>query len=737
MVSGIRPLLPNDYLAAGLFCLLVCLTEFKPIRYNQNVTQTVSTAIAVASIFIFPPSATIIITSGGSLASDIYLRRTWYKTLFNAAHRTITAGLPALLAHELGIYSLSFIDSADLLRILSVLSLYFILATTIMGVLIAVATGEKILRGWRDAVTVFSSYDLSLLPYGLMLAWMWQANPWLFFVGLLPLVAIQHSFAVHAGLINEQEASRRLTQQQRQIHEATTSLLSSVDIHSQIDTMMKYIMEVFPVTHSSVLLWGEGNEQDQVVSRGTCTPELPIRDWSLNLRRVCEARRLVHLDHEFVRKVMTGQPVMLVPLVTPDDVVGCMVLVTDSTFTLDEQGERLIETFAAQAALAIYQARLITKLKSSQVRVVQSERLAAIGTLAAGVAHEFNNLLAGISGISQLALLEDEPGGYRSALDTVAKSAQHGGSITRGLLTFARHLEPKREPADLRSAIDPVLSMLQAEFRRGNIRVEQRITPVRPVLCDIGTLAQVMLNLVTNAIDAMTPTGGVLTIELAEEAEHIRLAVGDTGCGIPSHVRDRIFEPFVSTKTSNDGKLHGGSGLGLAISYGIIAEHDGTIDIESEEGRGTTMTIRLPLKAAPAEVVLAPQAQLEPLRMIIVDDEPLIAKSLHGLLTKEGHAAEWFTEPVKALEAISQAPVDVIFADLMMPEMDGVTLLQRAKQRVPEALQVVVTGHADARQIERVQALGVSAVIEKPFTLDAIRTVVSSLRRAPVLPASH
>ena len=116
--------------------------------------------------------------------------------------------------------------------------------------------------------------------------------------------------------------------------------------------------------------------------------------------------------------------------------------------------------------------------------------------------------------------------------------------------------------------------------------------------------------------------------------------------------------------------------------------------------------------------------------MIVVDDEPLIAKSLHGLLTKEGHEARWFTEPMKALESIRQSPVDVIFADLMMPDMDGVTLLERARQSVPKALQIVVTGQIDPRMLERVHALGVSAVIEKPFSLDTVRSVVGMMRVA-------
>jgi DNA-binding NtrC family response regulator len=144
------------------------------------------------------------------------------------------------------------------------------------------------------------------------------------------------------------------------------------------------------------------------------------------------------------------------------------------------------------------------------------------------------------------------------------------------------------------------------------------------------------------------------------------------------------------------------------------------------------MIIRLPLTiTSGSHSPVSIPVQQQPLRMIVVDDEPLIARSLHGMLTKEGHNAQWFTEPVKALEAIRQAPVDVIFADLTMPEMDGVTLLQQAKRQAPQIVQVVVTGQADARQLEQVRLMGVSAVIEKPFSLDKIRSIVGTLEAVP------
>ncbi|MBV9790179.1 MAG: GAF domain-containing protein, partial [Chloroflexi bacterium] len=480
--------------------------------------------------------------------------------------------------------------------------MYLALSTGLMGVLFVLINEQKLRDAWREALGVFNVFDLALLPYGLVLALLWdlgnqETTNFLFFaVGLIPLIALHRSFAVHANLLKEQEATAQLLHQQQQVHEATTVLLSSEDdVQTQLDTLLKNLMEVFPILQASVLVWGEQDEPDAIVTRGRTGPRLPIEEWSEKLRYVSGHRRIVNLDQEYITQTTGGRPVLLVPLVTPDDIVGCLVLLSTPQFSWSNDNTRLLQTFAAQAALALYQARLIARLKSSQVRVVQSERLAAIGTLSAGVAHEFNNLLAGISGIAQLALITNTPEDQRSSLDTIAKAAQQGSSITRGLLTFSRRLEPKRELADIHSAIEPVLLMLQAEFRRANIVIERNFAEVPLLECDIGMLSQVMLNLLTNAIDAMYPDGGTLTIDLYQEDNSVILSVGDTGSGIPEHIRDKIFEPFVSSKNDSNAKLHGGTGLGLAISYGVIAEHGGTITVNDCEGKGTKMTIRLPL----------------------------------------------------------------------------------------------------------------------------------------------
>lgn len=610
------------------------------------------------------------------------------------------------------------------------LGLYVVLTTCIIGVLLALSSHTPLRTGTQRTLTVFSLYDLPLLPYGIILAWLWYANIWLFLLGLLPLIAMQRSFALHAGLLKEQAATRRLADQQRRIQEATTVLLSTKDVHAQLDRLLQHLMDVFPISRASVVLWDAYGQLERVVSRGAHAPELPLEQWSDKLRLVSERGRIVRLDQDYVTRVMQGRPVLLVPLKTPEDTVGCLVLVAESTLALSEEDERLLATFAAQAALAIYQSQLIDRLQTSQVRVVQSERLAAIGTLAAGVAHEFNNLLAGISGMAQLALIDGSPEEQRVALETVARTAQQGGSITRGLLMFARQTEPKHELADVRNAVEPVLALFQAEFRRAHVTLVQHIEPVPLTVCDVGMLAQCVINLVTNALDAMHPHGGTLTVTLGEHDGCICLTISDTGCGIPEHIRDRIFEPFVSSKAAADGRLHGGTGLGLAITYGVVKEHGGTIEVETAPNVGTTMTIRLPIRHSHASAGEAASARSRPLHMVVVDDEPLIAKALHGLLMREGYIAEWYTEPLKALEAIRRTPVDVIFADLIMPEMDGVTLLERAREWVPDARRIVVTGQIDPRQLERVLALGVTAVIEKPFSLEKVRSVVATLSAA-------
>lgn len=246
--------------------------------------------------------------------------------------------------------------------------------------------------------------------------------------------------------------------------------------------------------------------------------------------------------------------------------------------------------------LATQATTLLEELRTKQDELLRSSRLAAIGTLSAGIGHEFNNLLTAIYGNAQLGLATDDVAEKDESLEVVLHASLRGRSITSGLLNFARRSEPRRESVNLAAVVQETVALVQPEFGRLNIAIEQHLAPVPPVTCDSGQIAQVLMNLLTNARDAMTDrAGGAIVIDLREHQGFVELAVTDCGSGIPAELLPHIFEPFTTTKRAYDRGGTTGTGLGLAISHGIVESHAGSIMVHSTLGEGTTMTVRLPL----------------------------------------------------------------------------------------------------------------------------------------------
>ncbi len=310
-------------------------------------------------------------------------------------------------------------------------------------------------------------------------------------------------------------------------------------------------------------------------------------------------------------KVKTGflvKSLLHVPLVLKGKAIGVLSVdnqVSDREFTKDD--EELLSTLADYAALSIENATLydelrksLDDLKRSQQELIQSSKLAAVGTLAAGVAHEFNNLMTAISGHAQLGLISDAGGETRQALEVIVDSVDRAKRITANLLTFARRQEPRMELADVTEAVESTLLLMARELQESNISLVRRISEVPPTVCDVGQMSQVCLNLLTNARDAMLPQGGTLTVVVEQDKGDIVIAFTDTGSGVPQHIMDRLFEPFLTTKGPLGGSQTSGTGLGLSVSYGIVKNHGGTIDVATEEGSGTTFTVRLPIRGPEA-----------------------------------------------------------------------------------------------------------------------------------------
>ena len=234
-----------------------------------------------------------------------------------------------------------------------------------------------------------------------------------------------------------------------------------------------------------------------------------------------------------------------------------------------------------------------------QVRVAQSERLASLGMLAAGVAHEVNNPLGAILTLTALTLedmKEDDPN--RGNLEEVVRQSARCRDIVRGLLDFSRQSKTETELVDVNKILEETLSLIAKQAQFFNVNVIRKWDPELPaVMADESQLQQVFMNILMNAVQAMEERGTITVVtRYVTSANCIEVAISDTGRGIPAEQIDRIFDPFFTSKTSGDG-----TGLGLSIAYGIVTTHGGTISVRSEIGKGSTFTIRLPLMAARQE----------------------------------------------------------------------------------------------------------------------------------------
>jgi signal transduction histidine kinase len=225
----------------------------------------------------------------------------------------------------------------------------------------------------------------------------------------------------------------------------------------------------------------------------------------------------------------------------------------------------------------------------------QADKLAALGTLSAGIAHEINNPIGIITSRVEVMLLEAEgeelPAEMRKDLEVILRHARRVASITQGLLSFARQSSGVRAPVNLNRVVEEILQLVRKDMDRAHVQVTLRRDEALPeIMADANAIGQVLLNLLTNARRAMPDAGGEITIETGydPEARSVRLVVRDTGTGIAPEILLKIFDPFFTTKPD-------GTGLGLSVSHGIIHDHQGSVDVESQVGKGTTFTVTLPL----------------------------------------------------------------------------------------------------------------------------------------------
>jgi PAS domain S-box-containing protein len=305
--------------------------------------------------------------------------------------------------------------------------------------------------------------------------------------------------------------------------------------------------------------------------------------------------RLQHYDKNFA--------ILGVPICWGDRPLGVLTVADDAPRSFSQADVALLERFAPLAAAALENNHLLRdlqqqmdRLKEAQAQLVQAAKLAAVGELAAGVAHELNNPLTSVLGFTALLLNATPPESpARHDLEIIANQAGRARDIVRNLLGFARQTKPQRLPADVNRLLRQTLDLVRQHLGNSGVLIEEDYTPNLGLLTlDAGQMKQVFLNLITNAAHAM-PNGGTLSLRTARVGDEVAVSISDTGGGMPPEIRDRIFEPFFTTKPVGQG-----TGLGLSISLGIVREHGGRIAVESQAKRGSTFTVWLPAERGKA-----------------------------------------------------------------------------------------------------------------------------------------
>jgi CheY-like chemotaxis protein len=347
------------------------------------------------------------------------------------------------------------------------------------------------------------------------------------------------------------------------------------------------------------------------------------------------------------------------------------------------------------------------------------------------VAHEFNNLLAAMHGHAELGQL-GTPEEKDEALEIIRRTCMRGVQITRRLLTFARQTDGERELARIDELAEGALQLIGWDLARASIAVTRDYQSTSAVWADSGQIMQVVLNLLSNARDA-TPAGGSVTITTRDSQDWVELVVADTGSGIAETIRERIFEPFVTTKGALGGSAVAGTGLGLSVSYGIVQAHDGRLLVESAIGQGSTFTIRLPrnVELLPADPPAAPlPSAVLPLYILVVDDEAPVRGVVAQILARAGHTVGQACDGMDALGLADRQRWDLIISDVTMPGMDGPNLIGQLRARGIATPVILMTGRVDGDGQAHAQTSETVAVLAKPFDrATLLATVASAIQR--------
>lgn len=431
-----------------------------------------------------------------------------------------------------------------------------------------------------------------------------------------------------------------------------------------------------------------------------------------------------------------------VPLRVGDQTLGVLMSLCHRPTGLTAEQIQLLYLVADLLGPAILNCQMLNRLSAAnrelqqaQGQLVQTEKMRALGELAGGMAHDFNNSLCGVLGFIELSLMDSElPSACRTQLESARACALDAAQSVSRVQDFARTQRPDQvwEAVDVNELARLTLELTRprwesvATLRKAPITARHEPGANGLIRGHAAELRNALTNLVINAVDAM-PQGGTLTLRTWSTESDAYVAVEDTGTGIDAKLHKRLFEPFYSTKGER------GTGLGLSAVFGIVKRHEGEITVQSCMGRGSTFTIRLPLFRPPSHALeQAPAAQLptaagKSARILVVEDEEAIRRFLANALRQLGHQATVVGNAASALEVFAEGEFDVVFTDLGLPGISGEELARSIAERSPRTPVVLLTGWADQIEADNRVLPGVTCVLGKPVALSTLAATLNQV----------
>ena len=400
------------------------------------------------------------------------------------------------------------------------------------------------------------------------------------------------------------------------------------------------------------------------------------------------------------------------------------------TGLFDESG-RLVEiqsvgrdvTERRRAEQAMRESR--AELERQRAAMHQNEKLAALGSLLAGVAHEMNNPLSIVVGYSQMLTELAPDDDTRRRANEINVAAERCARIVKSFLAMARSKPVERRSADLDAIVDSVLDLAGFGLRRAGVElIRTRAAAAKPIFVDEDQIHQVVMNLVLNAQQALEGVAGPqLIVATSVEQGRVVLTVADNGCGMDETVRSRAFEPFFTTKPQGLG-----TGVGLSICHGIVTAHDGSIELASASGEGARFVVELPVREGAAPSAPKP-AVARPLtgRLLVVDDEPMIAGLIVSALARDAVEVVAETSGRAAIARLAAEPFDALLTDLRMPDVTGDRLMVEALRMRPELAGRMIVMTGDALGAGLSPELAAVPLLEKPLDLAAVRIALAAV----------